>query len=196
MIERFIVLGVLLGAGCAPSARKETSRAEREDKRRFVGWRMAERTYGSLDERWASAGDGRIPADQVALVYEPVYQEERTLVEGLVTERTACEHAARAQYDGPASLSVGHPATVTISMNGPPDIAHVVEFAGSHAGVEILKIEGASSLAGEKSRYLLDGGARARVTFTARTEGRGGLCVSVAGEILGAGWGADVARQR
>jgi|GEM_PF-4033799 len=180
-------------AGCAGAARKDLPAVpeKKPDSRSFVGWRLAERTYGSIDDWWATAGDGEIPGDAVALVYEPVYREEKTLLEGLVTGRTACSHAPRVEYAGQESRNVGDHVKVTVWIDGPADVGHVVEFSGSHGAVKVLSVTGAARLleesASSRTRYYLAPRARAEVTFTSEMQGRAGLRISVVGDIVSGG---------
>jgi hypothetical protein len=186
-----LALAMALG-GCATRPRPAETRpypalADPAGGERIVGWRLTERAYGSIGEVWSGAGDGAIPPDQVALVYEPMYREEKTLASGLATGRTACGHEVRVTYDGPVSQALGQRVELTFWVEGPLDVAHVVEIAGSHPGISVLGVSAASPLAGRPGRYVIEAGARSTVAFTSRTQGRGGIRISVESEM--ASWG-------
>lgn len=193
MISRLTVfLALAAVAGCASAGCNASSAPgpKAKEERDVVGWRLVDKPYGEIDDPWVSPGDGIIPPGEIAMLYEPVYRDEKTLVRNLVTARSACDHVARASYDGPPSVNAGDPVTVTVWIDGPRDTAHIVEFEGTNPHVEIREIAGAAPLSGEPGRYLLEPGARASVTFTSRAAGPGGIRVSVASEVIYVGRGS------
>lgn len=186
-----IVAAILASVGCAVRRGSGPPQDRPSDSRPILGWRLTEEKYGAIDDWWATAGDGEIPPDAIALVYEPVYQEETTLIAGLVTGRTACSHAPCVEYEGPRTRNVGDPATVSLWVDGPRDVGHVVELTGSHASVRIVNVTGAVRLLEEGStpsnRYYLAPRARAEISFTSEIQGRAGLRISVVGDIVSGG---------
>ena len=177
-----LVLGMLLGAGCAPMGE---SRPPEWADATVEGWLLTERPYGEIREAWARAGDGEIEGRSTALVFEPVLRAEpakadRGRREGVYAP---CPHRVRVRYGGPPSLGVGSTAQMSFEVDGPPGAAHAVEIAGSHPRIEIVAVEGAVPLSGGPGRYVVGAEARVRVAFTSTVSGRGGVRIELLGEL-------------
>lgn len=147
-------------------------------------WRLTERAYGEIPDEWTAVGDGQVPGAESALLFEPVFREDRVpSVRPSPCRYSPCFHKLRVRYDGPENLGVGASAEMELYLDGPRDVAHVIALEGSHGGVEIREVRSATRLAGEPGRYLVAPGTRARVVFTSRYAGRAGLRAAVLGEV-------------
>jgi len=151
--------------------------------RTLVGWRLAEKRFGEVDERWAAAADGKIPADQFVLVHEPVYRNAETHAGGLVKSRSTCDHRVRIERRGPETRKIGEPARVTVWIESDGKVGHVVVLEPTSRRVSITRVEGVEPVPGRPGRFLFPPGARAEVTFTAVEDGAAGIRVSVEEEI-------------
>ncbi len=174
------VLAAMTLASCSPAP---ALRAPGPHPRTLVGWRLAEKRFGEVDERWASAADGEIPADQIVLVHEPVYRNAETHAEGLVKSRTACDHRVRIERRGPGTRKIGEPARVTVWIEPAGNVAHVVMLEPTARTVVITRVESVEPVPGRPCRFLFPPGARAEVIFTAIEDGAAGIRVSVEEEI-------------
>ncbi len=173
---------VLASAGCAVV--EETPRPTWKAPV-VEGWRLTERPYGALADPWARADDGLVAPGAPALYFEPVFRSDMPLA-AAPSEPGAfelCLHALRLRYEGTALQGVGNWVETRLEIPGPLGVAHAVEIAGSHPGVEIAEVRGGRPLAGGPGRYLIGAGGVAHVRFTSRLVGRGGLEVRVLGEV-------------
>ena len=164
----------------------------------IVGWRLTQRSYGSIDDFWANAGDGRIPPGQAALVYEPIYRDEEAEAPSFESKLGfTCSHRLVLVYDGALSQGVGTPVEMRFWIKGISQAAHLIEISGSRVGIVILEVQGALPLAEETDRYVLDTRVVGSVIFTSRTAGRGGIKFRVVGEVAGpAGDDASLVRHK
>jgi len=172
---------ILLLAGCALPP-PHAGDAPKWEEARLIGWRLTERSYGSIDDPWTSALDGAIPPLETALLYEPFYERTEPEVPEPGDWSRPCDHRPRVHYGGSRTEPVGRRAEMSFAIDGPPDAAHMVALTGTHGGVEILHVQGAAPLAGAPGRFVLPGGATATVAFTSRVAGRGGVEVAVLSE--------------
>jgi hypothetical protein len=146
-------------------------------------WHLTERPYGAIEESWTSAGDGQIPGDARALLFEPIYgQEKRETPQPVLPGLTPCLHRIRLRREGPQGMSVGEIARIDLEIEGGPGILHGVRIEGSHGGIEIFEVRGATPVVGRKGVYAVYGGTSAQVRFTSRFAGRGGLKIELLGE--------------
>lgn len=146
-------------------------------------WRLTERPYGAIEEAWTSAGDGRIPGESLALLFEPVYREEKVEApQAVLPGFTPCLHRIRLRRQGPEGMSVGQTARIDLEVEGGPGTGHVVRIEGSHAGIDLLEVRGATPVDGHRGVYAVDGRTAAEIRFTSRFAGRGGLEVELLGE--------------
>ncbi len=182
----FIALPALLGAGCLAAPATGGAELPQWEECRLVGWRLTERPYGLIEDSWKNAEDGTLPPAEVALVYEALYRRpEKPPAETPIEPGWGppCGHKVRASYEGPASQGVGNRVEMSFWVEGGIEAAHVVELSGSHGGMVVLDVRGAVPLAGAPGKYVVEGGAKAVVAFTSRVAGRGGIEVSVLGEV-------------
>ena len=76
LLLHLVPASLLAASGCAAPPRTTiTWETPGWEDRTVIGWRLTERSYGDIDDPWSAAGDGEIPADEPALVFEPVYEE-------------------------------------------------------------------------------------------------------------------------
>ena len=176
------VAALLLG-GCvalAPPFPRPTV-GEESQNRRVVSWRMVERTYGTVDA--GHAGDGDIPPDEHALVYEPVYEERRRLEFGAVQLRSACQHDVSVTIRGETRQAVGLAVTALGRITAPSGLYHELAIEPTAASIEVLDVRGALPMAGKPGRYSLEGSRPFEVVFTSRVAGKRGIAISIVREI-------------
>jgi hypothetical protein len=176
-------VAALILEGCvalAPPFTRPTV-GEESRNRRVVSWRLVERTYGSVDA--GHAGDGDIPPDEHALVYQPVYEEPRRLEYGAVQLRSACQHDVSVTIRGGSRQAVGLAVTALGRITAPAGLAHELAIEPTAASIEILEVRGALPMAGKPGRYLLEGSRSFEVVFTSRVAGKRGIAISIVSEI-------------
>jgi len=173
------MVGVLAAVTLASCSTAPALRIPGPHPRTLVGWRLAERRFGEVDERWAAAADGEIPADQIVLVHEPVYRNAETHAGGLVKSRSTCDHRVRIERRGPETRRIGEPARVTVWIESDGKVGHVVVLEPTSRRVSITRVEGVEPVPGRPCRFLFPPGARAEVIFTAIEDGAAGIRVSV-----------------
>lgn len=191
MKKRLLVLVTLLAvAGCKASPHTRISwEPSRGDDRTVIGWRLTERTYGEINDVWTAAGDGEIPSDESALVFEPVYGEPPPSdpYEDPEPGPGPCLHDLRVAYEGAGNEGIGNRAVKQFWFTGFGDEDHVVAITSSHKGVEILDVEGAIPVPGSPGRYVLEANVRGAVGFTSRVVGYGDVRIRVIGEMSRSG---------
>lgn len=147
------------------------------------GWRLTERTYGTIEDSWISAGDGVIPPDSQALLYEPIFRREtKSPAPSVLPGFTPCLHRIRLKRETPEGMGVGETARVTLEIERSTGSGHLVRIEGAYPGIVILEVRGATPLAGHPGVYAVDGTSSAQVRFTSKIAGRGGLEVELLGE--------------
>lgn len=169
------------GAGCQVDGPTGRVVGEGPELRRVVGWRLVERTYGTVHA--GHAGDGDIPPGEHALVYQPVYEETRRPEYGAVQIRSACAHDVSVTIRGSTQQAVGLAVVALGRITAPAGLCHELAIEPTSGGVEILEVRGAPPLAGKPGRYLLEGSRFFEVVFTSRVSGKGGVAISIVREL-------------
>jgi hypothetical protein len=147
-------------------------------------WLLTERAYGAIADPWTSAGDGVIPAESEALLFEPVFRARiRTSASPIIPGWSPCLHRIRMKRETPEGMGVGETAVIFLDIESNPGTAHGIRIEGVHQGIEIKEIRGARPLIGTPAAYAVIGSARIEVRFTSKIAGRGGLEVELLGEV-------------
>jgi hypothetical protein len=176
-------VAALLLAGCGALAPPLPRPAvgEESQNRRVVSWRLVERTYGTALA--GHAGDGNIPPDEHALVYQPVYLETRRLEYGAVQLRSACQHDVSVTIRGGTQQAVGLAVTALGRITAPAGLTHELAIEPTGSSIEILEIRGALPMAGKPGRYVIEGSRSFEVVFTSHSAGKRGIAISIVREI-------------
>jgi len=149
-------------------------------------WLLTERAYGAIPDPWSSAGDGVIPAESEALLFEPVFRAEiRPSASSVVPGWRPCLHRIRMRRETAEGMGVGEIARIDLEVEGPPGTTHAIRIEGAHPGIEIREVRGAQPIAGAPGAYAAGGSARIEVRFTSKIAGRGSLEVQLLGEVSG-----------